>query len=101
MEFYHGFFYLLKLSILIIIILMSLKIIELNDNYMIIIDSVFKFSLGIFILYFFSIHKFHNMDDNDRILIILSGLILLLLINYIKFFDSLKILYKNEKTKIK
>jgi hypothetical protein len=90
MELYHGYLYFLKLAILIIIILMSLKIIDTNDNYILIIDSIFKFSLGIFIIYFFSTHKFHNMGDHDRILIILSGLILLLLINYIKFFETLR-----------
>jgi hypothetical protein len=99
MKYYHGYFYLLKLTILIIVILMSLKIIDVNDDYLLIIDSIFKFSLGLFIIYFFTNHKFTNMDDHDRILIILSGLILILLIKYIKLFNIFKKLFKNDQTK--
>ena len=90
---HHIYFYFLKLLILIIIILMSLRIIPVNNNYIVLIDSLFKFSLGLFIILFFSTHKFQNMDNNDRILIILSGLILLLLVDYIGFINIIKNLF--------
>ena len=72
---------------------MSLRIIPVNNNYIVLIDSLFKFSLGLFIILFFSTHKFQNMDNNDRILIILSGLILLLLVDYIGFINIIKNLF--------
>ena len=89
MKIYHLYFYCLKLIILTLIIFMSLKIIPINAKYFVIIDTIFKFSLGLFIIIFFSSHRFQNMEDHDRILIILSGLVLLLLIDYIKIINIL------------
>ena len=61
---------------------MLLKIIPLKGKYFVIIDSIFKFSLGLFIIIFFTNKKL-DIDNHDRIIIIISGFILLLLIDYI------------------
>jgi hypothetical protein len=66
---------------------MSLKIIKVNNKIYIIIDLIFKLSLGFFIIIFFSINKNLNIDNHDRILIILSGFVLILLIDYIKIIN--------------
>jgi hypothetical protein len=62
---------------------MSLKIIPVNNKLFIIIDFVFKFSIGLFIIIFFSTRKVEGLSDHDNNIIILSGFVLLLLINYI------------------
>ena len=67
--------------------MMSLKIIKVNNKIYIIIDLIFKLSLGFFIIIFFSINKNLNIDNHDRILIILSGFVLILLIDYIKIIN--------------
>ena len=84
MKGYHLYFYLLKILILIFIGLISLKIINVKNKYYIIIESIFKFSLGLFIIIYFSMNKNNNiiLPKHDRIIIILSGFILILLVDY-------------------
>ena len=89
MKNYHLYFYFLKFLILITIALMSLKLIPIKNKFFIIIDTLFKISLGIFIIVFFSSNKNINMDKHDRILIIVSGFILILLIDYIEIINVL------------
>lgn len=84
MKDYHIYFYILKFAILIMIALMSLKIIPIKNKLFVLVDSIFKISLSIFIIIFFTTKKFIGLDNHDRLLIILSGFILLLLIDYIK-----------------
>lgn len=84
MKAYHLYFYILKFIILLFIALMSLKIIPVKNKLFIIIDFIFKLSLGLFIIIFFSTNNYDKLTKYDRILIILSGFILILLIDYIK-----------------
>jgi hypothetical protein len=86
MKGYHLFFFILKFIILLLIALMSLKIISVKTKIFVIIDFIFKLSFGTFIILFFSIYKNKNdnLENYDRLLIILSGFILILLIDYIE-----------------
>jgi hypothetical protein len=88
---YHYFFYILKIIILIAILLMRIGLIPLNGKYYIIIESLFKFSLGIFIIIYFS-NKDLNVERHDRILFFISGIILISMIDY----DALKIALKED-----
>lgn len=88
MKVYHLYFYILKIAILIIISLMLLKYILFKGTYFIIIDSIFKFSFGLYIIIYFSNKKI-DIDNHDRIIIIISGFILLLLIDYIHLINVL------------
>jgi hypothetical protein len=63
---------------------MSLKIINIKNKVFILIDFIFKIFFGSFIIIFFSTNKYDNLEKHDRILIILSGFILILLIDYIE-----------------
>jgi len=87
---YHFYFFILKISILIFISFISLKIIVLEDglknNIMVIIDSMFKFSIGLFMIIFFSHNDCKTLNINDRIILILTGFILILLIDFIKIY---------------
>ena len=89
MKVYHLFFFILKFIILLLIGLISLKIIPMKTTIYVLIDFIFKVSFSIFIIVFFTINKYDNLRDDDRILIILSGFVLLLLINYIEVIDVL------------
>jgi hypothetical protein len=89
MEGYHLYFFILKFFILLLIALISLKIIPIKNKILILIDFVFKISFGTFIIIFFSINKYDNLKKYDRILIILSGFILILLIDYIEVINVL------------
>jgi hypothetical protein len=89
MENYHIYFYGLKLLILTLIALMSLKIITVKTKIFILIDSLFKLSLGLFIIIFFLKNNNIKINEHDRILIILSGFILILLIDYIEVINIL------------
>ena len=83
METYHMFLYIIKISILILIALVSVKIIPVKKEIYVITDFVFKFLLGIFIIYFF-LHTKLNIDSHDKLIFILSGFILILLVDYIE-----------------
>jgi len=89
MKYYYIFFFILKFIILLLISLISLKIIPLKTKIYILIDFIFKVSFSIFIIVFFTMNKYDNLKNDDRILIILSGFILLLLIDYIKVINVL------------
>ena len=89
MKNYHIYFYGLKLLILTLIALMSLKIITVKTKIFILIDTLFKLSLGLFIIIFFLKNNNIKINEDDRILIILSGFILILLIDYIEVINVL------------
>jgi hypothetical protein len=84
MKGYHLFFFILKFFILLLIILVSLKIIPVKNKLLILIDFIFKLSFGIFIILFFSLNNYDKLQKYDRMLIILSGFILIILIDYIE-----------------
>ena len=67
---------------------MSLKIILIKDKLFIIINFIFKLSFGIFIILFFTLNKSIKIDKYDRLLIILSGFILIILIDYIQVINT-------------
>ena len=89
MKSYHYFFYILKLVILIAILLSRVGLIPVDGKYYIIIESIFKFSLGIFIIIYFS-NKDLNVERHDRILFFISGVVLISMIDYNKLKKALK-----------
>ncbi len=91
MQPYHYFFYILKFIILIALLLMRVGLIPINGKYYIIIESLFKFSLGIFIILFFR-NKDLNVDRHDKILFFIAGIVLISMIDY----NQLKIALKEE-----
>jgi hypothetical protein len=59
------------------------------NQLLIIIDFIFKFSLSIFIILFFSSNNDLNLKKEDRLIIIMSGFILIILIDYIQIINIL------------
>jgi hypothetical protein len=92
MKTHHMLLYIIKISILILIALVSVKIIPVKKEIYVITDFVFKFLLGIFIIYFFLTSKL-NIDRHDKLIFILAGFILILLVDYI---DLIKIIHGNK-----
>ncbi len=93
MKSYHYFFYILKLIILIAILLSRVGLIPVNGKYYIIIESLFKFSLGVFIIIYFS-NKNLDVERHDRILFFISGVVLISMIDYKALKVALKEDYK-------
>ena len=89
MKDYHLYFYLLKFLILLLIVLMSLKIIPIKNKLFVLVEFIFRLSIGLFIIIFFSRGNCSHLDHHDRILIILSGFVLILLIDYIEVINVL------------
>jgi len=89
MEVYHIYFFTLKIIILILLLLIFLRIIKLKSKIFILIDFIFKFSMGLLIIIFFSTNKSLNISKEDRLLFIVSGFILIILIDYIKVINIL------------
>ena len=84
MKSYHYFFYMLKIIILTLIVLIHFDVIYVNNKYYQLIETVFKTALGFFIIIFFS-------EKHDKILIILSGFILILINNYSELIKEFRI----------
>ena len=93
MKSYHYFFYILKFIILIAILLTRVGLIPIDGKYYIIIESLFKFSLGIFIIIFFSNNQL-NVERHDRVLFFISAIVLISMIDYNKLKKALKEEYK-------
>ena len=89
MKTYHYFFYILKILILIAILLTRFGLIPINGKYYIIIETLFTFSLGIFIIIYFSNKNLH-IEKHDRILFSMSGVVLISMIDYNKFKIAIK-----------
>lgn len=90
---YHYYFYIIKIIILISILLMRMGLIPIDGKYYIIIESFFKFSLGIFIMIYFS-NKNLNINRHDRLLFFMSGIILISMINYNELKNAINEKYK-------
>lgn len=89
MKGYQIYFFLLKFIILFMLILGGLKIIPKNTKLYIIIELIFKISIGLFLIIFFSSNKIDGIDDENRVLLIVSGVVILLLIDYKKVCNHL------------
>lgn len=93
MEWYHAYFGVLKIIVIIVLAFFYLKIISFKPPIFILIDTIFKISLGLFNIFFFMpSNKNVKMPFEDRMIVIASGFILLMLIDFqgIKkeFFES-------------
>ncbi len=51
-----------------------------------ILDTIFKISLGIYLVWFFTYEKINGLNHHDRLLFIISGFILLITIDYKEIF---------------
>ena len=81
MKLYQIYLLLLEFIILIMIGLVSLKYFDNKNQILLMIDSLFKFSIGLFlIIYFLN----NDVNDNDKVIFIVSGFIMILLIDYIQ-----------------
>lgn len=80
MKTYHLYFYFLKIILIIILCLIGLNIIKTDSKIYILVHTVFRFSLALFIILFFTINKYAKecLDIHDRILFIIAGVILFL-----------------------
>lgn len=89
---YHFYFFILKFIIIFVIGIMSLKLIEVNNDnkkkIIAFIDGLFKLSIGLFLILFFSNNNCNILNIYDRVLLVLSGFVLILL-------ADLKLVYEN------
>jgi hypothetical protein len=95
MEKYHTFFFVLKFILVIFLLLIYLDKLPKDSNLFLVFDSIFKFSLGIFILYFTLRKKSYNIGREDKILLVITSILLILsidLINLLKIPNN--IIYK-------
>ena len=72
---------------------MRLGLVPINGKYYTIIESLFKFSLGLFIIIYFS-NKNLNVDRHDRILFYIAGVVLIAMVNYKELYEAIKSDYR-------
>jgi len=77
MKLYAIFLILLKIIVLILTAMVFFGIIPLDNNVYLLVNNLLKFSLGLFIIYFFMNNKFSNINYHDKLFIITGGFFLL------------------------
>jgi len=81
MELYHYFFNIIRIIILLLVLLMGLKIIPIQGKYFVLIQTIFKIFIGLFMIIYFS-KKDLAISADDKAIIISSGIILIITIDY-------------------
>jgi hypothetical protein len=96
MELHHYYFFTIKTLILIGTLLIVTGKIEDNRPLFLIMDTIFKMSLGFYLIYYFSKMNTNNsnssMDSHDKFLFMISGFILLITINYSEIYSLITVL---------
>jgi len=77
MKGYHIYFIVLKLLLIIQLILVFCKKMSQTMEIYIISDTIFKISVGAYLLIFFNMYTFPGLDYEDTIILRFSGMILL------------------------
>ena len=93
MELYHYYFFFIKFLIIIMTILILFNKSPFDGKYYILIESIFKISLGLFIILYFYGNNCNNLNYYDRLLIIITGFILIFTVKYKNLYN----LYINKK----
>lgn len=89
MKHHHYYFYSLKIIVLFCILLLALKKITNTNKFFILFEFIFKFSIGLFIIIYFTQNKELNINKHDKFIFIIAGFIILILIDYIKVINIL------------
>lgn len=88
MELVHYYFIVVKFLIIIGLIAVYIGFINKAGPYYLIIDTIYKMSLGIYLIYFFrNKNAVPSLDSHDRLIFMVAGFILILTINYEETYD--------------
>jgi hypothetical protein len=71
------------------VLLGTLNIIPKKTKFFIVIELLFKVSLSLFLIFYIGSHNKYELDKDDRLIIMGSGVVILLLINYKKDFKEI------------
>jgi hypothetical protein len=96
MEHYHKFFFVIKFILVFLLLLIYLDKIPKNADLYVIFDTIFKATLSIFILYFTLKKNTCHIGKEDKILLIITGVLLFLSINFTDLFNSIRDLIKKK-----
>jgi hypothetical protein len=91
MYWYLYYFYFIKIILLIQFFLIKIGVITSKNKYYILMHTLFKFSLGLFMIVFFLTNKnaIKCLDFSTRTLFSIGGFMIVLLINYHEIFNIL------------
>ena len=89
MKYHHYYFYSIKVIVLFCILLLALKKITNANKFYILFDFIFRFSIGLFIIIYFTQNKKLNINKHDKIIFIMAGFVILILIDYVKVINIL------------
>lgn len=94
MEHYHKFFFAIKFILVFLLLLIYLDKLPKNSDLFVIFDTIFKATLSIFILYFTFKKNSYNIGKEDKLLLIITGILLFLSIHFNDLFNSISDLRK-------
>jgi heme/copper-type cytochrome/quinol oxidase subunit 4 len=77
MKRYHIYFILLKILVVIQFVLVTLKKQSRDSKMYILSDTIFKISVALYLLLFFTLNSFPGLEWQDVVIIKFSGMILL------------------------
>ena len=79
MKAHHYYFWGIKILIILLIVLDYFKVIKNRSNLLLVVETIFKISLGIFLIVFFSYNKSLNVDKHDKLLFVIAGVVLIII----------------------
>jgi len=93
MKLFHFYILLLKIAFAVQLFLIFFKKESVNDPVYYWTDHIFNTSLGLFLIYFFYVNKFTDLDTSDRYFLMIIGFIFLFNTWQTEIFEIQSIVY--------
>ena len=90
MKSYHIYFIGLKILLIIQLVLVVFKKLTRNEKVYLFTDTIFKLSVGLYLIIFFNLYSFPGLEFEDTLIVRFSGTIILLDIDYVSLFNIIR-----------
>jgi hypothetical protein len=92
---YHKIFVVLKVCIVLLFLISKLHISNYSHHLEEVVEDVFAVYVGLVVIFVFWPWAERNFDNNDKMLVLSAGTLLLLTKNYNKMYQEISTLLKN------
>jgi len=90
MKSYHIYFIGLKILLILQLVLVFFKKLTRNEKVYLLTDTIFKLSVGLYLIIFFNLYSFPGLEFEDTLIIRFSGTIILFDIDFQSLFNMIR-----------